>query len=132
MRAGGGGQVSLVGHSAGAQLAMMALLHRTKRSGLQNGRRQQQQQQQRQGQQDSIPSLLYPMDAWRQDARMPKRLVGERTSCSVACHVMCLPCCPCLRTCRGTASVSTCSAACITLCIATATLCATRRHGGRV
>lgn len=62
-------QVSLVGHSAGAQLAMMALLHRAKRGNLQNGKRQKK----------GIPSLQHSMDAWREDGRMPKRLVGMRS-----------------------------------------------------
>lgn len=62
-------RVSLVGHSAGSQLAMMALLHRAKRGGLQNGRKQE-------ATKSGIPSLLPSTDAWQQDGRMPKRFVG--------------------------------------------------------
>lgn len=58
-------QVSLVGHSAGAQLAAMALLQRAKHaSQLKRPQRRQQAAQQ-------------PEKGWQEDGRMPKRLVGE-------------------------------------------------------
>lgn len=58
-----------MGHSAGSQLAIMALLHRAKRGGLQNGRKQE-------ASESGIPSLLPSADAWQQDGRMPKRFIG--------------------------------------------------------
>lgn len=63
-----GPQVSLVGHSAGAQLAAMALLHRAKHSAQQ---KRPQRRQQAAEQLDSAP------DDCQEDGRMPKRLVGK-------------------------------------------------------
>ena len=67
-------QISLVGHSAGAQLCTMALLHRAKALG-----KQQQQAGSRQVK-PAIHDAHTDASAHKEDLRMPARLIGETLS----------------------------------------------------
>lgn len=69
-------QVSFVGHSAGAQLCTMALLHRAKAYS-------QQQQKAESHQKQGEPVIIDAQSdrsARNEDLRMPARLIGERLS----------------------------------------------------